>query len=125
MKKSITLAALLLVVGTSVFAASPAKFSTPAAKEEITFVPLKSDKGFGVQVNTATAGKTIVIVYDDEKNVIFKDLLSKNAIGEKGYIVNNLPVGDYTIEVVSGGQSVKKEMHVYDDGQAKSYFFFQ
>ena len=124
MKKSIALAALLLVIGTSVFAAAPAK-STGSSQDEISFVPLKSDNGFGVQIEKETAGKSIVIVYDKDGEVIFKDLLSKGASGTKGYIISSLEYGDYTVEVVSNKQTVKKQLHVYDDGTAKSYFFMQ
>ena len=124
MKKSITLAALLLVIGTSVFAAAPAKL-TSTSQDEVSFVPLKSDNGFGVQINKETAKKSIVIVYDNEGNVLFKDLLSKGASGTKGYLIDNLEYGNYTVEVYSKNQAVKKQLHIYDDGAAKSYFFMQ
>jgi hypothetical protein len=126
MKKSITLAALLLVIGTGVFAAAPAKSSGHNSQDEISFVPLKSDNGFGIKIDKEVAGKSIVIIYDNEGTILFKDLLSKGASGTKGYLINNLEYGDYTVEVFSKGQVVKKQMHIYDDGgQAKSYFFFQ
>src|ERR1700744_1338069 len=123
MKKSIALAALLLVIGTSVFAAASAK--STGSQDEISFVPLKSDNGFGIQIEKETAGKSIVIVYDNNGDVIFKDLLSKGASGTRGYIISSLEYGDYTVEVVSNKQTVKKQMHVYDDGTAKSFFFYQ
>lgn len=122
MKKSIALAALLLALGTTVFAAEK---TTAKSTDQVSFVPLKSDNGFGVNVNKQEAGKSIVIVYDNDNNVVFKDLLSKDASAQKGYIVTELQEGNYTVEVSSKGQSVKKQMHVYDDGQGKSYFFFQ
>ncbi|MDB5025193.1 MAG: hypothetical protein JWP78_2948 [Mucilaginibacter sp.] len=126
MKKSITLAALLLAIGTSVLAAAPAKSAGHHSQDEISFVPLKSDNGFGVKIDKQVAGKSIVIIYDNEGTVLFKDLLSKGASGTKGYLINNLAYGDYTVEVFSKSQVVKKQMHIYDDGgQAKSYFFFQ
>ena|ERR1700743_2318748 len=125
MKKSITLAALLLVIGTSVFAATPAKSRSNDLQEEVYFAPLKNDDGFAVSINNETAGKSLVIIYDNDHNVIFKDMLSKEGSAQKGYLIKRLAYGDYTVEVVSDGQSVKKTMHVYDDGQAKSYFFFQ
>jgi hypothetical protein len=124
MKKSITLAALLLVIGTSVFAAAPTRTGNNL-QDEISFVPLKSDNGFGVRIDKEVAGKSIVIVYDKEGNVLFKDLLSKGASGTKGYLIDNLDYGDYTVEVYSKSQTVKKQLHIYDDGQAKSYFFMQ
>ena len=125
MKKSITLAALLLVIGTSVFAATPAKPTTSNLQDEVSFVPLKADNGFGIKIDKEEAGKTVVIVYDNNSEVIFKDVLSKSASGEKGYIVTDLATGDYTVEVVSNKQTVKKQMHVYGDGASKSYFFVQ
>lgn len=127
MKKSITLAALLLALGTSVFAAAPAKSKGHNAhsKAQITFVQLKTDMGFGVKIAKEEAGKSVVIIYDKDSNVVFKDLLSKGTDAEKGYILTNLDNGDYTVEVTSDKQSVKKQLHVYDDGQAKSYFFMQ
>ena len=125
MKKSITLAALLVILGTSVFAATSVKSGDNGAKDEISFVQLKHDNGFGVQITKENSSKAIVIVYDNDNNVIFKDLLSKEASGQKGYLVTSLETGDYTVEVVSNGQSVKKQMHVYEDGKAKSYFFYQ
>ena len=125
MKKSITLAALLLIIGSSVFAAIPANLKTHDLKDEVSFVPLKSDNGFGIKIAKDAPGKSVVIVYDDSHNVIFKDLLSKDARGEKGYLINSLDYGDYTVEVVSNKQSTKKVMHVFDDGTTKSYFFFQ
>jgi hypothetical protein len=123
MKKSITLAALLLALGTSVFAA-PAKSTNDGAKDEIAFTQLKKDNGFGVQINKEEAGKAMVLIYDDSHNLIYKDLL-KGASIEKGYLITSLETGDYTVEIYSKGQSVTQKMHVYDEGDSKSYFFYQ
>jgi len=125
MKKSIALAALLAVLGTSVFAAAPSKTDGSNKADGISFVQLKKDNAFGVKIDKETAGKAMVIVYDDASNVIFKDVLSKGQSGEKSYLISSLETGDYTVEVVSKGQTVKKHMHVYEDGDAKSYFFYQ
>lgn len=124
MKKSIALAALLVALGTSVFAATTVKTGDKST-DEISFVQLKTDNGFGVKIDKERAGKSVVIVYDDAQNVIFKDVLSKGESNEKGYMITSLETGDYTVEVVSKGQTVKKQMHVYEDGNAKSYFFYQ
>lgn len=120
MKKSITLVALLLALGTSVFAAVPA---TSKASDEISFSSLPADKGFAVKVNKADAGKSMVIIYDKDNSVIFKDVLTKDASAEKGYVVTNLENGDYTVEVVSAKKTVTKQLHVYDEGQKKSFIF--
>jgi hypothetical protein len=124
MKKSIALAALLAVLGTSVFAATSVK-NGDNNTDEIAFVQLKKNDAFGVRIDKETAGKAVVIVYDDASNVIFKDVLSKGKNSEKSYLISSLETGDYTVEVVSKGQTVKKHMHVYEDGNAKSYFFYQ
>jgi len=122
MKKSIALAALLLALGTSVFAAVPA-VDNSGKSNEISFSSLPADKGFAVTVNKEEAGKSLVIIYDKDSNVIFKDLLSKGTDAQKGYIVSNLENGDYTVEVVSNKKSVTRQLHVYDEGQKKSYIF--
>ena len=125
MKKSIALAALLAVLGTSVFAATAPGKNADGTTDEISFVQMKKDNAFGVRIDKETAGKAVVIVYDEAQNVIFKNVLSKGESGEKSYLITSLEAGDYTVEVVSKGQTVKKHMHVYEDGDAKSYFFYQ
>jgi len=120
MKKTIALAALILGLGTSVFAAVPAKSKAPKAAEKVSFTSLKDDKGFGVSVE---AGKSIVMFYNANNDVIFKDVLSKGGAAVKGYIVTSLEDGDYTVEVKTGKGVVIKQMHVYEDGQNKSYIF--
>ena len=120
MKKTIALVALILGLGTSVFAAVPAKSNTPKAGETVSFTSLKGDKGFGVSVE---AGKSIVIISDNDGNVIFKDVLSKDGAATKGYVITDLQTGDYKVEVKTGKGIVTKQMHVYEDGQNKSYFF--
>jgi trehalose-6-phosphatase len=59
MKKSIALAALLAVLGTSVFAATAPVKSGDNNTDEISFVQLKKDNGFGVKIDKETAGKAI------------------------------------------------------------------
>ncbi|MFI5159903.1 MAG: hypothetical protein ACHQHN_01435 [Sphingobacteriales bacterium] len=120
MKKTIAIAALILGIGTSVFAAAPAKSNAPKAGETVSFTTLKNDKGFGVSVE---AGKSMVIISDNSGNVIFKDLLSKGGAAAKGYVITDLQDGDYTVQVKAGKDVVTKQMHVYNDGDNKSYFF--
>ncbi|HVS92804.1 MAG TPA: hypothetical protein VHE59_12260 [Mucilaginibacter sp.] len=117
MKKSIAILSLVLGLGTSVFAAPK-----PKADESVKFTALKSDQGFGVKVG---GEKSVVIFYDAAGNVIYKDQVSKGLPAEKGYIVTGLENGDYTVEVKTENGSASKKMHVYDDGQAKSYLFIQ
>lgn len=121
MKKTIAIAALILGIGTSVFAAVPAS-KAPKADASVSFASLKNDNGFTVTVG---GEKSVVIVYDQDGQVIFKDAVSKGLPAEKGYIISDLDYGTYTVEVKTEKGDVKKEMHVYDDGQNKSYFFMQ
>ena len=96
MKKSIAFAAILVALGTSVFAAAPAKSEAPKEDSAVSFTSLKDDAGFGVKV---TAEKSVVIIYDQDSNVIFKDLLSKGTFPtEKGYLISGLDYGDYTVD---------------------------
>ena len=124
MKKSIALGALLVVLGTSVFAATP-KTGGDKKAEELSFVQLNKDNGFGVRVDKQEAGKSFIMIYDADHNLIYKDMVSKEATAEKGYVITSLEAGDYTVEAFSKGQSVTKHMHVYEDGVSKSYFFYQ
>jgi hypothetical protein len=125
MKKSITLAAILLALGTSVFAKGAIKGNTDKTDAGISFTPLKSDNGFAVKVEKDAPGKSMVIIYDAAANVVFKDVLTKGTEAEKAYVLSNLDNGDYTVEVASKTQSVKKQIHVYDEGGNKTYFFYQ
>lgn len=124
MKNSIKLSALLLLVSTSLFASTLGKKHNaivPEKKDVITFLSLPSDRGIDVKVEKSGPGKTIVIIYDQDKNVLLKDVTSNNKTTEKGYVLNQLDNGDYTMEVTSNGQVVKKDIHVYNDDQTKEY----
>jgi hypothetical protein len=63
----------------------------------------------------------MVIISDKDGNVLRKDVLSNKKSMEKGYILTNLDNGDYTIEVISNGKSVKEDVHVYDEDQTKTF----
>jgi hypothetical protein len=121
MKKIITIAAIILVAGTSVFAA-PNKAKAPKAKPTVSFTAVQSENAFGVK---AEAEKTVVIIYDQDGNAMFKDVVTKGLPTEKSYNVSALETGDYTVEIKSEKSDVKKQMHVYDNGQGKSYLFVQ
>ncbi|MGN6395285.1 MAG: hypothetical protein ACTHMI_06965 [Mucilaginibacter sp.] len=115
MKASIKLTALLLLAATGVFAATPAK-SAKTDVPAVTISSLASNKG--IAVKTADA-KSIVMIYDQDKNVLRKDVLASNA--SKGYILNNLENGDYMMEVTSNNQTVKKNIHVYIEDKTKTF----
>jgi hypothetical protein len=128
MKNSIKLTALTLLLGAGLFAANTVKAdgpTAPSAKNEITFSSLPTLKGVEIKVESIEPAKAVVIVYDQEKNVIFKDAMPAYKTMEKGYILNQLENGDYTIEVISNKQSVKEDIHVYDENGSKMFIVTQ
>lgn len=129
MKNSLKLTALALFLSTGIFAAVPAKSTSPASaaptKDIVTFTSLASLRGLEIKVEKNSPGKSMVLIYDQDGNVIFKDALQGQKAKEKGYVLDQLEDGDYTIEVVSDKQSVKKEIHVYDDNNTRTFFMLQ
>ena len=127
MKTSIKLTALLLLASTGIFAATPSNTKAPAAKPEsyITFSSMPSKMGIAVKVARSDAGKAIVMFYDQDHNVILKDVLPASGTMEKGYILSKLENGDYTMEVTLNKQVVKKAIHVYDEDQTKTFIILQ
>ncbi len=124
MKNSIKLTALTLVLSACLFAANTVKADGPAApsaKNEITFSSLPSHNGVDIKVERSEPGKAIVMIYDQNDNVIFKDALPGYKVMEKGYILNQLQNGDYTIEVISNKTVAKKEIHVYEEDRTRVF----
>ena len=119
MKNSIKLTTLFLLAGASVFAAVPAKAAVPPKADVVIFSSLPSQNGVGVKVSKNE--KAIVIISDQNGNVLRKDVLSEKKSSEKAYILTSLENGDYTIEVIANGKSVKKAIHVYDEGNTKMF----
>ena len=124
MKNSIKLTALFLLVSAGLFAATSAKADglvVPSTKDVITFSSLPSQKGIEVKVDATASEKAIVMIYDKDGNVLRKDVLSAGKAFEKAYILNQLENGDYTIEVTSNKQVVKKDIHVYDEDNTRMF----
>jgi hypothetical protein len=124
MKKSIKLTALFVLASAGLFAATPSKGGGPAAAE-ISFSSLPSNKGVDIRVESAAPSKAIVTIYDANKNVIFKDAMPAYKSMEKGYILNELENGDYTIEVRENKQVVTKEVHIYNEDLTKVFLVKQ
>ena len=120
MKNSIKLTALFLLTSAGLFAATPSKGTIPS-NDQVTFSSLPSQKGVEIKVESTAPSKAIVIVYDANDNVIFKDAMPAGTSMEKGYILNQLENGDYTIEVKENKSDVKKEVHVYTEYQTKTF----
>jgi hypothetical protein len=115
MKNSITLTALFLLATTGLFAAVPAKINK-ADVPPVSFSTLASNKGIAVK---SVSAKSIVTIYDEDKNVLRKDVLAGNS--SKCYVLNSLENGDYIIEVIANKQTIKKNIHVYDEGKTKTF----
>jgi len=121
MKNSFKLTALFLLATTGLFAAVPSKTKTKVAlkKDMVTFSTLPSRRGIEIKVNKDAPGKAIVMIYNYENDVVWKDVMKDNKSMEKGYILNQLDNGNYTIEVTLNKQVVKKTAHVYYKGDSK------
>jgi len=121
MKKLINWVVLFLLLGTSAFATSPAKPKSNNAKpnEKVSFIPLRLKSGFAIMVDKQEPGNSMVLIYDKNQNVVFKDLLTKGTRAEKKYVFPHLDNGDYTVEVVSKNSDVKTKFSVYNRGDKK------
>jgi hypothetical protein len=122
MKNLIRLTALFLLAVTGVFAAAPAKPTSSKAasiKKMITFSVLPTRKGIEVNVDKNAPGKALVIIYNWNNDVVWKDKLSPDKVMDKGYILNQLDNGNYTIEVTLNKQVIRKTAHVYYKGDSK------
>ena len=115
---------VLLLLSTSLFGAVPAKpagNNNQPKNETIMFSTLPARNGIAVKFKKGTTGKAIVIIYDSGKNVLRKDILSDAKSLEKGYILTSLDNGDYTVEVTLGKDVLRKSVHVYMEGQVKTF----
>lgn len=122
MKNSIKLSALFLLFSAGVFAVAPAKSvstKTPSIKNMVTFSSLPSRRGIEIKVKNNTPGKAIVMIYNWNNDVVWKDALSPKNTLNKGYILSDLDNGNYTVEVMLNKQVVKKTVHVYYRGSTK------
>lgn len=121
MKKSIKLSALLVLLTAALFTVNPVKAAPAKTTDEVEFTSLPASNGIDIKVSKSEAGKTIIIIYDQDKNVLRKDVLSGAQTAEKGYILTSLDNGDYTIEVTSGKKVVTEEVHIYDEDATKMF----
>ncbi len=122
MKNSIKLSALFLLFSTGLFAAMPAKHGNAKAssiKHMVTFSTLPSKRGIEISVDKNAPGKAVVLIYNWDNDVIWKDALKKDKGMQKTYILNTLDNGNYTVEVMINKQIVQKTAHVYYKGDAK------
>ena len=120
MKTPIKLIALFLLLSTGAFAKPSHNHHTMNSYNQVSLIPLHHIRGFAVMVDKAGPGKSLVIIYDQEKNAIFKDLLTNgNVRSEKKYFLSELDNGTYTVEVFSKNHVVKTQFHIYNKGQKR------
>jgi hypothetical protein len=131
MKTSIKLSALFVLLTAGVFATTAAKADedkidvTPKAKEVVSFKALDHDRGLKVNFAKTENGKSVVKVYNKENELLLKDILPSKTDVSKGYVLTGLEDGEYTMEITTDKQVVKKSIHVYQDGDQKSFYIAQ
>jgi hypothetical protein len=122
MKNSIKLSALFLLFSTGLFAAVPAKpgnVKASSINRMVTFSTLPSKRGIQISVDKNAPGKAVVLIYNWDNDVIWKDAIKKDKGMQKTYILNTLDNGNYTVEVLINKQMVRRTAHVYYKGDAK------
>ena len=125
MKKSFTLAALLLVLSTGLFAATPVKtvVNNDDVTNTIVVQALRTSLGFGVSLHNLVNGS--VTITDKDSNQILFDKLAKGKKVEKAYNLTELEEGNYTVTVNANQVTVTKKLYVYQEYGQKSYLFLQ
>ena len=122
MKNSFKLAALFLLASTGIFATAAPKPTSPNASSisrMVTVCTLPTRKGVEIKVNKDAPGKALVIIYNWNNDVVWKDKLSPDKIMDRGYVLNQLDNGNYTIEITLNKQVIRKTAHVYYRGNSK------
>ena len=126
MKKSIGIIAALLLSSASLFASDPAKaIAKKYTRNEIKIEAMRKDLRVGISVERSEKGQSFLKITDKNRNVVFEDFLTTRLAVEKAYNISELEIGDYTISVTSNGVELNRIIHVYQDGDHKTYFFFE
>jgi len=125
MKTSIKLTLLLLLASAGVFAANSPKAVVPPSKATITLSSLPALNGLEVKIDGNIAGKAAVIVYNENRDVVYKDVMPALKSMEKGYILTHLQDGKYSLEVSSKHQTIKKDILVYHEGHSKTFMVIE
>ena len=120
MKNSLKLTVLFLLISSMLFGAVPSKRTgkKPVSKDVVTFYALPANVGVDVIVRKHTPGKVMVILYDDNSNMIIKEVVPAKKVMEKRYVLSKLDNGKYTLEVTVNKHSTTKNIMV-DNGQSR------
>jgi hypothetical protein len=118
MKTSIKLIVLLFLLSTGAFA-KPSRNHNMNTYNQVSLIPLHHSRGFAVMVDKAQPGNSMVIIYDSDRNVVFKDRLTKGMRNEKKYLLHELDNGQYTVEVFSKDHDVQTKFYIYNKGDKR------
>src|ERR1700710_1677201 len=121
MKTPIKLIALFFLLSTGAFAKPSYNHNHHImnTNNQVSLIPLHHSRGFAVMVDKAEPGSSVVIVYDSDQNVVFKDCLTKSMRNEKKYLLHELANGQYTVEVYAKGHDVKTKFYIYNKGDRR------
>ncbi|PWK76433.1 hypothetical protein LX99_03299 [Mucilaginibacter oryzae] len=130
MKTSIKLSALFFVLSTIVFAANTASAKdntdiNPKVKQTVSYDLLDHDRGLKLTMAKSESGRTYVRFYSNDGQLIMKDVVNTKTAVSKGYVFSELDLGDYNLEIASDGKVIKETVHVYLDGDQKSFYIAQ
>jgi hypothetical protein len=127
MKTSIKLSALFFLLTAGVFATTAANATdvTPKAKAAVTFSALDHDRGVKLNLAKSENGRSFVRVYSKHNELLLKDVVTTKKDVTKGYVLTELEDGDYIMEVKTNNQVVTKTLHVYEDGDQKTFFIYE
>ncbi|QXV67521.1 hypothetical protein INP83_10690 [Mucilaginibacter sp. 21P] len=127
MKKSIVITALFSVLGLgTLFAnAAPAKTNGNDIDKAVVINGLTSKMVVTVSVTDNLEKEPMVQINDSEGNNLFKKAISSKTGETKAFNISNLELGDYTLIVTTGKQSIEKQVRVLDLDGKKSYFIFE
>ena len=122
MKKKFSLSALLIFAAAGLFAAAPVKpvhGNDPSIKSMIKFAQLPTKRGIEIKLAPDAPGKAVVLIYDWDNDIVWKDALSPKKGMDRAFNLSQLDNGNYTVEVMLNKQMVKKTAHVYYKGDTK------
>jgi len=122
MKKKLSLSALLIFAAAGLCAAvpvKPVKGNDPTIKSMIKFAQLPTKRGIEIKLAPDAPGKAVVLIYNWNNDVVWKDALSPKKGMDRAFILSMLDNGNYTVEVMLNKQIVEKTAHVYYKGDTK------
>ncbi|WP_147321907.1 DUF3244 domain-containing protein [Mucilaginibacter conchicola] len=127
MKKSIILTALVSVLSIgSLFANTTVKTANDKEiSKAIEVKGLTNKMVLTVSVLGDMDATPLVKINDSEGNNLYKKAISNKAGETQGFNISALALGDYTLTVTSGTQTIEKQVRVLDLDGKKSYFIFE